>query len=259
MKKTLSMIIGVLVCAAAFAEDGLSQLTVAMSTEGPDYYADNTPVLVGETYLLVYVAQGAGGFKGLYADGTLVDPVSNKVVTTSFAIEGAKCGFKAIQYPPEMYPSGGSFVIVVLDTRTDAGAVGGLVAGYGEAVAGGTPASATPSPGGLRLAAEDGNGEPVLTAAASALAPADTPAPVIKAIAPNGQTVQVLIGNFTGKAVYEVQSRSDLATGTWQPATGAARVQATALNLEQAELPAAVQVPENDQVRFFRVIVKGSN
>jgi len=82
---------------------------------------------------------------------------------------------------------------------------------------------------------------------------------VIKAIAPNGQTVQVLIGNFTGKAVYEVQSRSDLATGTWQPATGAARVQATALNLEQAELPAAVQVPENDQVRFFRVIVKGSN
>lgn len=258
MKKTLSMIIGVLVGAAAFAEDGLSQLTVTMSTEGPDYYADNKPVLVGETYLLVYVAQGAG-FKGVYADGTLVDPVSNKVVTSGLAIEGAKCGFKAIQYPSDMYPSGGSFVIVVLDTRTDAGAVGGLVAGYGEAAAGGAPSSATPSPGRLSVAAEDGNGAPALAAAAAALAPADTPAPVIKSVAPNGQTVQVRIGNFTGKAVYEVQSRPDLATGQWQPATGAARVQASALDLEQEELPAAVQVPENDRVRFFRVIVKGSN
>ena len=75
MKKTLSMVSGLLLALSVFGvEEGLKQLTLAISTPGPDTYADGTPVLVGESYLLVYANQGAT-FQGLYMDGTLVDPL----------------------------------------------------------------------------------------------------------------------------------------------------------------------------------------
>ena len=130
MKKTLSLISGLLVAATMFGAEVKDQLTLAMSTPGPDTYADGSPVLVGETYLLVYVKQGAV-FGGVQTDGSLVDPLNNVIVTRGQAVEGAKCGYKAIQYPAATYPEGGSWVIVLLDTRKADGAVGGLIAAQG--------------------------------------------------------------------------------------------------------------------------------
>ncbi len=95
MKKTIYMIT-LLLTAIAVMGAGLSQLTLSISTEGPDYYADGTSVLVGESYLLVYVKEGAT-FAGVKSDGTLVDTEGNAIVTKATAVEGAKCGFKAIQ------------------------------------------------------------------------------------------------------------------------------------------------------------------
>jgi hypothetical protein len=263
MKKTLSIVSILLAGVAAYAAD-LSQLTLSISTPGPDLYADGTPVLVGETYLLVYVKQGAT-FQGVLTDGTLVDPVNNSVATRGRAIEGSKCGFKAIQYPADLYPSGGSWVIVLFDTRDASGTVGGLVAAQGVSAATAAASGSSTALNGLGATSAASGESLALTAATPSQAPADTPSPVISAVEPQGATVQVRIQNFTDKAIYEVQSTTDLASGAWQSASGGQqRVQANAETVVTgangaAELPVPVAVPENDRVRFFRVIVPGSN
>lgn len=261
MKQPFILVTALLAGAAALAAD-LAQLTLSMSTSGPDLYADGSPVLAGETYLLVYVKAGAA-FQGVRTDGSLVDPVNNAVVTRSAAVAGAKCGFKAIQYAADQYPAGGSWVIVLLDTRDASGAVGGLVAAQGAGVATAAASGSSTALNAVSASAASG-GASALTASAVSPAPADTPAPVISAVAPQGETVQVRIKNVTDKALYEIQSTTDLASGAWQSAAGGKqRVQATAQTVvageNGAELPVAVQVPANDRVRFFRVIVPGSN
>lgn len=260
MKKALLSLGGVLVAVSAFAA-AQRDLTLTVSTEGPDSYADGQPVLAGETYLLVYVKQGAS-FCGVYTDGTLVDPVNNAVATKAYAANGAKCGFKAVQYAPELYPAGGSWVVVLLDTRKDDGTVGGLVAGQGvSAVAAAAAADSTTL--GAAGAAQGGAGTG-LAASGQAKIPAGTPRPEIAALEPNGGTVNVRIKNFANGAMYEVQSRASLAGGDWQSAPGAARVQASAGNVVRGksgadELSASVPKSEGDTVRFFRVVVKGAN
>jgi len=252
MKKALSLVSGLLMAVSVLGEAGLAHLTLSFSTPGPDTYADGTPVLVGETYLLVYVKAGAA-FQGLYTDGTLVDPENNRIAARAAAVAGAKCGFNAIQYPAELFPAGGSWAIVVLDTRTAAGAVGGLVAGQGVGAAPTGAASALST----SLNAVDGATATGLSASAPTRSPADTPAPEITAVQPNGNAVNVRFKNFKAGALYEVQSTTDLA-GEWQ--TVAQRIQVEKQNVVQgvngAELPATAQVPATDKVRFFKVVAR---
>ena len=80
MKKSISIMTVLLLGMSAFGA-GLSQLTLSISTQGPDYYADGNAVQVGEKYLLVYVGEGAA-FAGIKSDGSLVDP-AGKIVTLS--------------------------------------------------------------------------------------------------------------------------------------------------------------------------------
>ena len=249
MKKTLSLIGGLLVAATMFGAEVKDQLTLAMSTPGPDTYADGSTVLAGETYLLVYVKQGAV-FGGVQTDGSLVDPLNNVIVTSGQAVEGAKCGYKAIQYPAATYPEGGSWVIVVLDTRKADGTLGGLVAAQGASAANGAASA-------LSLGAAGGTAAAGLSAAGPAPSPAGTPPPVIAAVQAGDGSVSLSIKNFSDKAVYQVQSATSL-KGGWQ--TVASRVQATAQSIVQgesgAELRSDFSVPAADTVRFFKVIAQ---
>ena len=255
MKKIVYMLTLLLLGITAMGA-GLTQLTISISTEGPDYYADGTAVQVGETYLLVYVKEGAS-FAGVNTDGSLVDAENNEIVTEALAVAGSKCGFKAIQYPPEMYPEGGQFVIVLLDTRNSSGAVGGLVSQVGASEAEDAPAADSPKLNSVKVAATTGGGDPALVADTLSKAPADTPAPVISAMEGSGQDVSLTIGNVSETAVYEVQTTTDLKSGQWAPAVGGARLQVSAAG--ETEVPATVEVPQSDKVRFFRVVVPGSN
>lgn len=258
MKKTISTIALMLAAAAVWAVNPGSELTLSFSTQGPDAYADGTPVAVGETYLLVYVAQGAA-FAGVQMDGTLVDPVNNKIATTSTAIRGAKCAFKAIQYPDGLFPSSGSWTIVLLDTRDEAGVPGGLVAASGSVAAGQAAAS-----GSTSLAALNGPAAGGITASAAASVPAGTvvPVPEITEVAVGGGKASLRIADFADNVIYQVETATDLSS--WEPAAGAARVQGKSARAVlgkggRAELPAEVPVSEGDKVRFFRVIVPGTN
>ncbi len=255
MKKSIS-ILTMLLLGMSAAAAGLSQLTLSISTQGPDYYADGTAVQTGEKYLLVYVSDGAV-FAGIQPDGTLVDPVGNKIVTESVAVEGSKCEFKAIQYPPSLYPAGGDFLIVLLDTRNAAGVVGGLVAQLGTSDASGAASGDSTSLSSISLAATTASGAPALVASGIAAAPAGTQKPVITSLKGAGDAVELKVGNVSAAAVYEVQSTTDLSSGAWAPVAGGARLQLSAGG--GAEVPVTLQVPQSDKVRFFRVIVPGSN
>jgi len=257
MKKSISILtLLVLGISAMGAEAELSQLTLSISTQGPDYYADNTAVQVGEKYLLVYVSDGAT-FAGLNSDGTLIDTVGNKIVTDAVAAEGAKCGFKAIQYPPAMYPASGTFIIVLLDTRDAEGAVGGLVAQIGTSEAKGAASGSSIALNSVSVPATKGD-KPAMVASVTSKAPAGTPPPVITSVKGAGKSVELKVGNLSAGAVYEVQSRTDLSSGKWENASIGKHLQLSPQSVG-AEAPAILQVPQDDKVRFFRVVVNGSN
>jgi len=255
MKLTFAIISGLLLGVSVF---GSNPLTFPLLTPGPDTYADGSQVLVGETYLLVYLKPGAE-FKGVLMDGTLVDPTSNVIAAKGYAVAGAKCGFKAIQYAPELYPEDGKWIVVLLDTRNASGEVGGLVAAVGASVTTTAPSVNSTCLSALNASAT-GDGTTGLTALTQSQAPADTPVPVITAVERGNGTANVRFSNFKSGTLYSVESKTDLSSGTWQPASNGARVSPTPLNVVLGaggtpELPVAVQMPVNDQVRFFRVIV----
>lgn len=251
MKKTLAFLIGLSLTMSVFAgsSDSLEQLSLTISTQGPDLYADGTPVLVGETYLLVYLPKDQT-FGGVLTDGSLADPAHNTLVTTAKAVEGSKCEYKPIQYPATLFPSDGTFVIVLLDTRKADGTVGGLVAGHSVAQ---TPTKAS----GMSLNALNGGGGAAVTAAILPTLPAGTPTPVITSIAQAGETVSLSIKEFSYGVNYEVQAVTNLGTSAWAPAKSgiASRLKATTSNVQGDELKTDVTVPQNDTVRFFRVII----
>lgn len=257
MKKMFSVAAGVVLALSAYAINPGSLTTLAVSTPGPDTYQDGTPVLTGETYLLVYVKQGAT-FQGVYTDGALVDSANSTVVLKLSAVEGSKCGYTPIQYSTDQFPAGGTWVIVLLDTRTADGTVGGLVAGLGTGPAVASASAMSTGLNALNGAAGDGS-QGISTVTAASAVP-NVPAPEITSVQVNGAAVDVRFKNFSNKAIYAVQTATDL-TGEWQ--TVATRVQATAQNVVKGatgddELPATVTVQPTDTVRFFKVIVPNS-
>jgi len=257
MKQTLAIFSGLILCLSTF---GTTPLTFSLSTPGPDAYADGTPVKVGEKYLLVYVRQGAE-FKGVLMSGELVDSVNNVIAATGYAVEGAKCGFKAIQYSPTDYPEGGEWYVVLLDTRDASGAVGSLVAALGVRASTGAAAAESTSLSSLNGTSSSDSGTSGLSASTTSSASADTPAPVITAVERgSGTAASVCFSNFKDRTLYEIQCKTNLTSGSWVAVSGGSRVSTATVSAISgsggvSELPVSVQVPANDPVRFFRVVV----
>jgi hypothetical protein len=234
----------------------LKELTLTLSTQGPDLYADGSAVKTGETYLLVYVHAGATN-AGVRTDGTLVDSVGNEIATTGTAIDGSRCGFKAIQYPASLYPADGKWALVLLDTRDANDNVGGLVAGQSEVTAGVNLRSAASHYGPVAMDVPTTSGLG-LKSTGKTVTSEGIPIPVIASVVSKGNTVDIKIKDFSDKVSYEVEDCSDLAAGNWQNRSGpkGMRLQANTLGITPGpgkELPATVTVSGNDTVRFFRV------
>jgi len=164
-----------------------------------------------------------------------------------------------IQYPVGLFPEGGSWAIVLLDTRDDSGAPGGLVAAQGTIAAGSSASSASTS-----LATLDGSAQGSLVASAPARVPAGVtvPVPAITDLTLAAGKANLRIADFADNVIYQVETTTDLAN--WAPAQGATRVQGkSSLALDGKnglpELAAAADVSADDTVRFFRVIVPGAN
>lgn len=250
MKNLLSLFAGLSLVASAIAQSP-AYLTLQVATTGPDIYADGTPVLAGEKYLLVYVKQNAT-FQGLRSDQTLVDPASNAIVATSVAIvdkNGSKCQDLQIQYLATAYPAGGSWLIVLLDTRaSDLTSLGNVVVGHSvkKSATAKTASNGVAATGSLQVSSG-------IVADQSASAPLGLATPEISGIDRANETaVRLQFKNCSATSSYQVQATTNLFSSTWTAVDGGKRVVATVKGV--APTQAVLTVPPSDNSRFFRVI-----
>lgn len=87
-------------------------------TNGPDRYADGTPVLDGECYALVCTKAGAG-FAGFHADGTLVDVQTSTLVHVAPLAVNGRCRYTdfVVDGAVAAAHAGDEWKVYLLDTR----------------------------------------------------------------------------------------------------------------------------------------------
>ena len=249
MKKLITFASAFLAAASLFAANTGYTALMEFYTSGPDTYADGTPVVVGETYLFVYVP--ANATFGIDTQGELQGGAVKLGQAAAWKDEtgNVRCPYTPINYSTKEYPADGTFQIVLLDTRINATTAGGFVDGYtlGDAVA------ATCAAGTIQKAIAAANAPNEMSAGSAAgsaksLLDAATDTPVIKAVETADGAATVTIDNTRARGSYTVVESTTL-DGGWQP-TGADKVQ-------NQEGTATVKVPASSaKVRFFKVICK---
>ncbi|MDD4102671.1 MAG: hypothetical protein PHU80_08585 [Kiritimatiellae bacterium] len=251
MKKRLFATVAGLILATGVIA-GVSSLSIEMRTAGPDTYADGTAVLPGETYLLVYCEEGCP-FEGIYNDGSLVETASNRVAFAWQTTEPGRCSYIPVSYGEADYPKGGSWMIVLLDTRDSEGRVGGLCVGVGAGAA--AEAGSVQSANTLTSITTESGG---VSASGAAYARSNTPRAVITALKADEDKVNLRFKNFDTGVSYTVESTADLSNGQWIPV--ADRIDARSRPVLAGadgtpELSADVPLDNNATARFFRVVV----
>lgn len=119
-----------LVFGFAFAQVSLADATdrpMGYHSVGIDTYADMTPVIDGECYALVWTRSG-NDFAGFRADGSLIDAENNDIVHIRSLAKDGKCppvNFVVSEDYRTKHP-GGSYRVVVLDTRGTKSTLAGL-------------------------------------------------------------------------------------------------------------------------------------
>ena len=124
MKKSVIAILAGLVSAATFAASP-DDVVLAFSTKGPDKYRDNTTVVDGEYYAVVWTS-GDPADIAIDADGRATDGKSKVVLKAALAKDG-KCPSVVFRLPAD-YVVGdvtvgslantGTWCVCLLDTRT---------------------------------------------------------------------------------------------------------------------------------------------
>lgn len=113
-----------------FAQVGFADETdrpMGYHSTGIDTYADNTPVIDGECYALVWTRDG-NEFAGFRADGSLIDAENNGVVHIRALARDGKCppvNF-VVSEDYRMKHPGGTYRVIVLDTRGTKSTLAGL-------------------------------------------------------------------------------------------------------------------------------------
>lgn len=240
MKKTVVTVLSGLMGMAAVA--GQASLLVRFSSSGPDRYADGTVVADGETYALVWTADGAT-FAGLTADCKPVDTSSKVVLFAPFAKDG-RCPPMLFQIPEEMSNdyAGGRFSICLLDTRVARIANADGTTGYrlSERGADGRPLTVN----AFGAAGEVQGASGVVKSGAISLADVGVyskiESPKIVSIEPKGGRVRLVVDGMSGAADYFVSSGTAINRLTSQPE--ATREGANVLSVE-----------DNGPCSFYRV------
>ena len=117
MKKVAMMIgAGAMALAASAAP---TWIEFSSTGEEPDTYADGTPVLDGEVYALVWIADGKE-FAGIDQQGKALDPANNVVLCRAGIAENGKC--PKVTYVIDRKDGeelvGGTYAVYLFDTRT---------------------------------------------------------------------------------------------------------------------------------------------
>ena len=249
--KTFVPALAVLLSAVAVRAGSPGDELVSFSTIGPDTYADGTTVLDGESYALVWSADG--DFDGLYADGSPVNPEERVLIV----VPGAKNGRLqdvVFEVPAALADElrGGAYAIFLLDTRVQnadgtvapwpaVDNVPVLVNGYG-AIVDGMAVQGTRSTG--KFAAQSSGLVESATASTAAAAPKGVEQPRVKAIRIEGDRAVLTIENLPGFMRVQGGETLDSVGSTVGPA---ARTEGG----EDIEIVAPATGPDSG---FFRVL-----
>ena len=203
--KTLVPALAVLLSAVAVRAGSPGDELVFFSTIGPDTYADGTTVLDGESYALVWSADGE--FDGLYADGSPVNPEERVLIVVPGAKDGCLQNV-VFEVPAALADElrGGAYAIYLLDTRVQnadgtvapwpaVDNVPALVNGYG-VIVDGMAVQGTRSTG--KFAAQSSGLVESATASTAAAAPKGVEQPKVKAIRIEGDRAVLTIENLPG-------------------------------------------------------------
>ncbi len=200
MKNTIAFVLAMsaAVCLGASQND----LRVTFSTNGPDTYEDGTTVLDGEFYALVW---SEGEFGGFAADGTAVN--GRVLATVPFAKDGRLPFTKYVIPASEKADfSGGSFSVVLLDTRKADGTLAEpetVEETVAPSAVNGWVATATVGVAEAAASASLGVDSPVTIASASAL-PEDAPKPEITGVRKEGDFLVLSVRNTASYLRYNV-------------------------------------------------------
>jgi len=116
--KILCLILSLAVAFAACCGVSEDAAVLSIGTDGPDMYADNSPVLDGEYYALVWCAPGRA-FAGFTAKGLEVESDSARVICMAPLASGSHCPETTFVVDRAKLEgcSGGTFNLYLLDTR----------------------------------------------------------------------------------------------------------------------------------------------
>ena len=204
--KTLVPALAVLLSAVAVRAGSPADEVLYFSTQGPDTYADGTYVLDGESYALVWSADGE--FDGFRADGRPVNPADRVLIVVPGA-KDRRLAVSCFEVPAELADElrGGHYGIYLLDTRVQsadgtvaprpgANNVPALVNGYGALIDGMAVCGAQSARKALGA-----QGDMVLansTASVAAQAPEGVEQPLVKAIRIDDDRAVLTVENLGG-------------------------------------------------------------
>lgn len=263
--KKISLLIGAMMMAMGVfaAEETALPSYVIFSSTGPDKYADGTPALEGEVYALVWVADGAT-FEGLKADGTVINPAVNKLVSAAAIATGGEDS----HCPPVMYlltdgnvdlASSGSFEVYLLDTRKASQQAGGTTRLEATGVGSDFDFAAINN---YSLAKADvKKGESILLTDEEAIAEAkaqstvipyegEIPMPCIQSVQIEGARVTIKVTNTIPQILYGISAGDEL---TNMSKTNIVMGINGAVNPND---PLIFDIPNAKENRFFKVIRK---
>lgn len=210
MNRFLSIL---LLCFTFGVAHAATNMLVNMRDEGPCVYEDGTLVSPGERFVAVLVNSGVD-FAGLRSDGTLVDeencvllgddawkdePRANEEGGCFWLNDNLTYKSTTITVDYAMY-GGYTLYVLMLDTRTPSGTVGGsIVNGYG--VVGSCTVQKSIRPGSIVIQKKESL-EPTTRASTRTESPANLPAPFIAGITVDGTTATLLVTNTVAGVYY---------------------------------------------------------
>ena len=224
----------------------MASFTFCIGSEGVDRYADGTPVLPGERYGLVYVAPGKA-FDGVYSDGTLKNTVDDALFPVAVRAD-EKSSLPICHYEMDDAYAGGTFYLVVFDTRTpDGGVNGSVINGWGTAA---SLSVASSSAGATRTGGHVASLEasaPAVASSAATLAPSVPANAGIEKMEITDDAIVLTVRN-TGSAAYYAAAGADALDGSAFESAGFKN--AVTGNPDGM---ITVSYPKNSNARFFKV------
>jgi hypothetical protein len=248
MKNILWTLAYVALASSALAVNLGDKKTLTFSTTGVDKYTDGTTVLDNEQYALVYVAP-TKTFGGFYTDGSLVNTDDNQLLCKLAVAKDGKCPEQRVQFNWSLIKkgAGGSFVVVVLDTRSPdtstTGKLGDLIMGWG--VAGQTAGISSSS-----IEIKSISSDQAVSPGNAPQLPPDVVAPVITGIEVKNDKVIVSMENVSPKAYYGLNATDDVKKnkGQWLKTEFAKRKKGDASGKMELEYPVS------EGAKFFQVV-----